>query len=128
MGMANTNRIISRLTAAGSVSTSNYAAGIASAYSNIGKTDWHLPSIYEVNQMCKWQRGVAWTSDATVCSGGTLNSGPGVSGFSTNAYWSSSETALNTGADHVFNAGAQRDNFKNAQGPVRVVRAFGPTG
>ena len=72
-GMANTNQIHARLTTAGGAATNTYAAGIAYAYVNNGKTDWHLPSKDELNQMCKWQRGVAWTSDATVCTGGTLN-------------------------------------------------------
>ena len=128
-GMTNTNQIHSRLTTAGGAATGTYAAGIAYDFTNNGKADWHLPSKVELNQMCKWQKGQAWVSDATACTAGGLNSATwGASGFSTNAYWSSSESGLNTAADHVFNAGAQRDNFKSAQGPVRVVRAFAPTG
>ncbi len=127
--MTNTNQIHSRLTTAGGAAANTYAAGIAYAFTNNGKTDWHLPSKVELNQMCKWQKGQEWVSDATACTAGGLNSALwGASGFSTNGYWSSSELALNTAADNVFNAGAQRENFKNSVGPVRVARAFGPTG
>jgi len=129
MGMANTNQIYSRLTEAGSVSTSNYAAGVAWAYSNGGKTDWHLPSRDELNQMCKWNRGVAWTSDATVCTGGTLNSatyGASASGFSNARYWSSSEVDNAAVWHQLFTDGTQYSNYnKDNTLYVRPVRAFG---
>jgi prepilin-type N-terminal cleavage/methylation domain-containing protein len=129
MGMANTNQIYSRLTAAGSVSTSNYAAGVAWAYSNGDKTDWHLPSRDELNQMCKWNRGVAWTSDATVCTGGTLNSatyGASASGFSNNRYWSSSEVDNAAVWHQLFTDGTQYSNYNKGNTLyVRPIRAFG---
>ena len=94
------------------------------------KTDWHLPSKDELNQMCKWQRGVAWVSDATVCTGGTLNSGTGASGFSTVTYWSSSEDAATTAWSQRFDNGYQYYNdkaylIKTFTYYVRPVRAFG---
>jgi len=126
MGMANTNAIYARVTTAGGAATSAYAAGIAWEFSNNGKTDWHLPSKDELNQMCKWQRGVAWTSDATVCTGGTMNSGTGASGFTTATYWSSSEyDATLRASSQSFSSGTQYTNFKNSRFYVRSVRAFG---
>ena len=126
MGMANTNAIYARVTTAGGAATSAYAAGIAWEFSNNGKTDWHLPSKNELNQMCKWQRGVAWTSDATVCTGGTMNSGTGASGFTTATYWSSSEyDATLRASSQSFSSGTQFTNFKNSRFYVRSVRAFG---
>ena len=128
MGMANTNQIYSRLTTAGAAPTADYAAGIAWAYSNGGITDWHLPSKDELNQLCKWNRGVAWTSDATVCTGGTLNSatfGASSSGFSAFSYWSSSEY---DGEDHWIQSFANGDQInvgKSRTHYVRPVRAFG---
>ncbi len=125
-GMANTNQVHARLTTAGSALTNTYASGIAFAYENGGKTDWHLPSKDELNQMCKWQRGVAWISDATVCTGGILNSGRGASGFSTVSYWSSSEDAGSNAWAQFFGNGNQTNSSKsNNTIYVRPVRAFG---
>ena len=103
------------------------AAVEARAYQGNSKTDWHLPSIDELNQMCKWQRGVAWTSDATVCAGGILNSGPGASGFSGLIYWVSSEYTANGAWNQNFNLGAPSNSTKytTLQIRVRPVRAFG---
>jgi hypothetical protein len=83
-------------------------------------SDWHLPSKDELNQLCKWQRGVPWTSDATVCSGGTLNSD-----FSVNAYWSSSQNSANTVWLQTFSNGNQ-SNLGTKATPsfyVRPIRA-----
>ena len=124
MGMSNTNRIYARM-AAGSVNTSEYAAGVAYAYTNNGKTDWHLPSQSELNQMCKWQRGRPWTSNATVCSGGTLNSGRNASNFVDNWYWSSSEWSRDSALDQDFSTGEQVSTIKGYGDRVRAVRAFG---
>ena len=124
-GMANTNRVHSRLTFEGAAATNTYAAGIAFAYETGGKTDWHLPSKDELNQMCKWQRGVDLTPEATVCTGGTPNSGRGASGFSTDVYWSSSEGQANATSFQSFLNGDQNLNGKMVVSSMRPVRAFG---
>jgi hypothetical protein len=125
MGMSNTNQVHARLTTAGGEATNTYAAGIAFAFTNNGKTDWYLPSKDELNQMCKWQRGVDLTPEATVCTGGTLNSGRGASGFSTGVYWSSSESGAGFAWSQSFNSGGQFTDRKSNTVYVRPVRAFG---
>ena len=111
------------------------AAGAARAYSGGSKSDWYLPTSAELNQLCKWVRGVEWVSDATVCTGGTINTGPGASGFTSNYYWSSSEfVPIDPTIDNPirpwgqwFNdaAGGLQANYDIALSEyVRPVRAF----
>lgn len=101
------------------------AAGAARAYTGGGKNDWYLPTTAELNQMCKWVRSNAWTSDATICSGGTLNTGIGASGFVANAYWSSTEYDGGSIWAQSFNDGNQVINgIKSNNYYVRPIRAF----
>ena len=131
MGMANTNQIYARVSnngGAGGAATNTYAAGVAWAYSNDGMTDWFLPSKNELNQLCKWNRGVAWTSDATVCTGGTLNSatfGASSNGFSSSTYLSSSEFSATYAWSQYFVDGGAAGYLKNSGTVLRPVRAFG---
>ena len=101
---------------------------ISADYTNNGKTDWHLPSKDELNQMCKWQRGLEWVSNATRCSGGTRNTGPGASGFVDEDYWSSTELNATDAWYQAFADGSQSSTTKGWRPKARPVRAFGPTG
>ncbi len=105
------------------------AAVAARAYRGNGLTDWLLPSKDELNQMCKWQRGisgVALTTLTTVCGGGTINTGIGAAGFVEAFYWSSSESIADQAHMQVFdNSGFQSSaGGKNNTYRVRPVRAF----
>ena len=110
----------------GNVAASS-AAVAAREYSGGSKNDWFLPSKDELNQMCKWARGIAWTSNATVCdSSGAINSGSGASGFVANVYWSSSENFDYLAWGQFFNDGFQNSTGKENPFYLRPVRAFGP--
>jgi hypothetical protein len=120
----------------GNTDTATSAAALADSYtvtvSGIAYDDWFLPSKDELNQMCKWARGKAWTSDSTRCSTGTINSptyGADAAGFVEQAYWSSTEYSSGTGAYLQFfntiNAGIQTASGKSYTYYVRPVRAFG---
>ncbi len=130
MGMANTNQAYARITTAGSAATSAYAPGKAWAYTNNSKTDWHLPSKDELNQLCKWQRGQSTTAanQAVRCdSTGSLNTGLNATGFSAAPYWGSSETGISTAIVQNFSTGDQLLTWgKYDTGySVRAIRAFG---
>jgi hypothetical protein len=124
MGMANTNQIYDRLTTAGSVATSSYAAGIAWAYANNSKTDWFLPSIDELNELCKYARNTGQApGGGTQCAGG---SSPTSDGFASSDYWSSSDSdgLRRAWGQGFYNGQPSRDYFKVNAYRVRPVRAF----
>jgi hypothetical protein len=121
-GYRNTRAIILQ----GNSATATSAAALTDSYtvtvSGVEYDDWYLPSKDELNQMCKWQRGVAWISDATVCSGGITNSGTGAAGFVVNEYWSSTEGEADRAWGQV--PGRQVRYFKTQSIYVRPIRAF----
>ena len=119
-GMANTDYVYSRLTTAGRAETSTYAAGIAWAYSNNGKTDWHLPSKDALNELCKYARTQPTGDTSTLCT----TTGPLRSGFSAGQYWSSSEHTFNVSWGRNFATGNQNSFPKYFAISVRPVRAF----
>jgi hypothetical protein len=96
------------------------AAGAARAYNGGTLSDWYLPTMAELNQLCKWARGLAWTSDATICSGGALVNG----GFTADSYWSSSEDGGEFGWSQSFDSGLQDSDIKSWSRFVRPIRAF----
>ena len=125
-GYANTLAIVGQ-TSGGN--TASKAGTIARAYRGPnGLSDWYLPSKDELNQMCKWANAVAWTSDATRCTNGTLNAGTGyglnAAGFSNTFYWSSSEANASNASLQDFYAGVQINDGKGTTNYPRPVRAF----
>jgi hypothetical protein len=81
------------------------AIQLAADYSNNGKTDWHLPSKDELDEL--------YSNKASF------------SGFSSAFYWSSSETGTNTAWGQYFLNGNQApEGGKLSEIYVRPVRAF----
>jgi hypothetical protein len=126
-GYSNTRAIISQ----GNTDTATSAAALADSHTvtvgGVVIADWHLPSQDELNQMCKWQRGITGddlTNLSTVCTGGTLNSGVGAAGFEGVVYWPSTEAdSLRAQLQNFFN-GDQYANPKFDLNRVRPIRAF----
>ncbi len=125
MGSANTDAIIARM-AAGSVSSSDYAAGLASAYAGVdGLTSgWFLPSKDELNAMCNYSRNPT-TPPTGVCTGsqdGTFSTG--TYGFAGGLYWSSSQSLAGFAWTQDLDDGIQYNASKFGPLRVRPVRAF----
>ena len=125
-GYSNTRAIILQ----GNNNPDSSGAALADAYSpNIGGVvidDWFLPSLRELNEMCKWVRNQLGTSEATNCNNsGAINTGPGASGFGTATNYSSSTEAQsfsrynsNIGVGGLSGEGKHFDMY------IRPVRAF----
>ena len=109
MGSANTDAIIARM-AAGSVSSSDYAAGLASAYASGGYSDWFLPSKGELNAMWLYSQVVGFNT-ATY-------------GFASGRYWSSSQFTAGNARLQYLDYGNQSNVAKDGLLRVRPVRAF----
>ena len=110
--------------------TADKAGTLSQAYRGGELSDWYLPSINELIQLCKWARGVPWVSDDTACNSATgdLNTGLGASGFAAARYWSSTEvSATNVHLRYFGPGGGAEDNkAKSSTGgrSVRPIRAF----
>jgi hypothetical protein len=135
-GYHNTHAIILQ----GNTEAATSAAALADSYApSVGGVivdDWYLPSKDELTQMCKWQRGLAWVSDATECLGGARNTGVGAAGFAYGFYWGSSEGKgfyPEGGANEAWQQPMDpdwepRSRFyygKDLDDRVRPIRAFG---
>ena len=117
-GRANSVAIRSVCTGGGGaywIHQKNLAGGIG------GKTDWHLPSLDELNQVCRYARQLP--VGTAVCSGGTLRAG-----FIGASYWSSTERSTSYAWYQNFSNGGQAhvDSPKGLGLYVRPVRLFGP--
>ena len=99
-GLSNTNTII---TSQGATST-NYAAGLARAYTGGGYTDWYLPSQDELNKLF-------------------LNK-TAIGGFANDFYWSSTEFDDVKGWIQYFANGFKGDFGKEYSCYVRAIRSF----
>jgi hypothetical protein len=124
-GFENTDSIVSQALGG---ATANRAATSARAYRGPNNlTDWYLPSAGELNQLCKWAHARPWVSDATVCSGGTLNLGTGdglgAAGFVAFNYWSSTEFSAPY-KWHQRWPGIQDAESPSTAQRVRPIRAF----
>jgi hypothetical protein len=105
-GLTNTNAIIAQT---GVPATTAYAAGLARLFAGGGFTDWYLPSNWELN-MCI--NSAAITGKVT-----------GVTSFTANNYWSSTEVDFSTVRKILTSDGVGGSFIKSSANPsVRAVR------
>jgi len=118
-GYANTQAAVGQ---AGGGNTAGRAITAAWDYSNNGKTDWHLPSERELNELCKYAGSATTGNVAVDCFNAALR--PGFGTLST-SFWSSSEFDATLTFSWQFD-GVQGVSTKSGTGVrVRPVRAFG---
>jgi hypothetical protein len=125
-GFYNTSVMVVDGTASAAQAAVLVYAGSASA------GQWFIPSMNELNELCKYARGQT-TGDPTVAcdSSGTLKTGTtnDLGGFMGNVYWSSSEGNAvggnpNNAWRQVFSGGYQDTSSVVGTSYVRPVRAF----
>jgi len=109
-GRPNTDYII----AAQGEEQTNYAAGLAKAYSGGGYTDWFLPCFKELEKMAA-SEGII-TTTALANGGGSFEYYP-------KQYWSSNEASIDMARAIVFGSSTYSTS-KNANMAVRAVRYF----
>ena len=131
-GYRNTRAIVAQ----GNTGTATSAAALADSHtvtvSGVIYDDWFLPSKDELNQLCRWSRGLVVSEDR--CSGGSSNAGIGASDFppdtsGTVTFWTSTENSATDAKGQSLaraDAGVQNNRPKNDGWPalVRPIRAF----
>ena len=102
--------------------TDDIAAKVATELVLGGQTDWYLPSLDELNALCKWAYGDSLNTVCNINGSGTLTLTYG--GFVPGSYWSSSEFSASIAWSQFFRFGGQSDSDKDSVRYVRPVRAF----
>jgi Protein of unknown function (DUF1566) len=107
--------------------TSAAQAAVLAYAGNSTAGQWFIPSMNELNELCKYAWGQT-TGDLTVrCnSTGTLKTGTAndLGGFVGARYWSSSENSATSAYLQYFNGGFQSNPTKSTNYLIRPVRAF----
>ena len=98
------------------------AAYLAADYSNSGETDWFLPSIDELNVLCKWAYGDTVNKVCNNKGAGGLYAKYG--GLINVFYWSSSQYGAKGARDQLFYYGNQGLDSKYSGYGVRPIRSF----
>jgi hypothetical protein len=116
-GRTTTAAIVARHNA-GAVAKTDYAAGIADAYTTATASDWFLPSLDEWNEACKYGRNTGQAPGASiVCQGGEFRTG-------WTDVWTSTEYINGSGAWYQLLGIGQTVSGKEGLVAVRAMRAF----
>ena len=103
------------------------AAVLAYGATDTSAGQWFLPSMDELNELCKYARGQATGVLTVACdNSGTLKTGTAndLAGFVANIYWSSSEYYSINAWFRFFSSGTQISTNKDHSHYIRPVRAF----
>lgn len=111
----------------GATSTAQAAVLAYSGSSTAGQ--WFIPSMNELNELCKYVRGQITGNPKVACATGgtfksTANAGTDLGGFVEDSYWSSSEHSASFGWHGYFASSYQGLAEKDVSYATRPVRAF----
>jgi hypothetical protein len=111
--------------------TSAAQAAVLAYAGNSTAGQWFIPSMNELNELCKYARGQTTGVLTVACVTGsgtfksTINAGSDLGGFVAGDYWASSELDAGNAKGQRFNDGIQNAvNKTGATVYVRPVRAF----
>mgnify|MGYP002636027493 CR=1 FL=1 len=113
-GKSNTDSIVSKCSTGAGVEARRYTGG--------GKLDWSLPSIDELNELCRYAGEQAGSGIKVDCRGTGENQRGGFT--ENNYYWSSSERDEQNTWRQALYGGGTGSSWKNVLNGVRPVRAF----
>ena len=97
----------------------NNAGAAALAYRGGGKSDWYIPNMSELNQLCKYINAKPWTNDSTAC----ISAAPIDSSF-TSTLWSSNAQSNTQIYAYRFNTISTGAGSRQSLLGVRPIRAF----
>ena len=109
----------------GATSTAQAAVLAYAGSSTAGQ--WFIPSLNELNELCKYARGQTTGNPTVACdNSGTLKTGTvnDLGGFVASRYWSSSEYGAGIAWSQGFGGGSRSDSDTDSAYYVRPVRAF----
>lgn len=110
--------------------TSTAQAAVLAYAGNSIAGQWFLPSMNELNELCKYAKGQTTGNPKVACAVGgtfksTANAGGDLGGFIPSYYWSSSEVdASNAWSSRNFGDGLDFNDYKESNRGVRPIRAF----
>jgi hypothetical protein len=107
--------------------TSTAQAAVLAYAGNSNAGQWFIPSMNELNELCKYARGQTTGGLTVACdTSGTLKTGTvnDLGGFQGSIYWSSSEIDGYSAWAQYFSDGSQTGSSKLTIIFVRPVRAF----
>jgi hypothetical protein len=110
--------------------TSSAQAAVLAYAGNSTAGQWFIPSMNELNELCKYVRGQSTGNPKVACVIGsgtfksTANAGTDLGGFVVTDYWSSSESPANSVWAQSFGGNYQGLSSKDNTYSTRPVRAF----
>ena len=91
---------------------------------------WFIPSMNELNELCKYARGQSTGNPTVACVAGsgtfksTANVGTDIGGFVQEFYWSSTEPTGTLTMFQAFSQGGQSVDYSSSNRYIRPIRAF----